>query len=489
MIIKSGKTLLLKGVIIPPSDKSISHRAVILCSLSNNISYIKNILLSEDIKATLSWAKSIGVTLLKVKDNVVQIDSTKVDNTKLNNYSLYLANSGTSARLLMGVMAGFYGTALFTGDFSLQKRPMLRIIKPLTLMGANIFSNINLHNKANNKQEINLQNFNTISNNPNYINGSELINNNQYKDAYLPIFVKGGNLKGISYKVPVASAQIKSAILLAGLFTNNKVVVKEAAPTRDHTENMLIASGIKLNIRSDKSNAKTITMQSGKKILQTTDWEIPADFSSAAFIIQAALTVSDSFITIKNVNLNPLRTGLLKVLEQMGARINVIHTGVMCGEPIGNIEVNYTKNLKAITVSKELVPLMIDEFPALACLLSLVNGKSTFLGVEELRYKESDRIFSIESNLNKLGIKTESTKDSLTIYGNSSIDIKEDIYLYANLDHRIAMAFLILGFAKSGYTIVKDADTINSSFPNFVSIMQNLGANITVSNNINYEKK
>lgn len=482
MIIKSGKTLLLKGELIPPSDKSISHRAVILSSLNNNISYIKNLLFSDDIRATLRWAKNVGVSFCKISHNIIEVNSTKVDYSSSNNHSLYLANSGTSARLLMGVMAGFYSTCFFNGDSSLEKRPMLRIIKPLTLMGATIFAHKQLYKQTGNiHKDITLKDSNTIINNQNYANGLDLINCKDYKDAYLPIFIKGGNLKGISYKVPIASAQIKSAILLAGLFTNDEVIVQESAPTRDHTENMLIASGINLRITRNKFNVKTIAMPKGIKKLQPNNWEIPSDFSSSAFIIQAALSVPNSFISIKNVNLNPLRTGLLTVLQQMGANINVIYTGMLCGEQIGNIEVRYTKNLKPVTVGKSLVPLMIDEFPVLACLLSLVNGESTFLEIEELRYKESDRILSIETNLHKLGIKTKSTKSSLTIFGDFSVDTKREICLDANLDHRIAMAFLILGFAKNGYTVIKDADTINSSFPNFVNIMQNLGANIAIS--------
>jgi len=485
MIIKSNKSKPLQGEISPPADKSISHRAVILSSLSNGISYIENLLLSEDIETTISWAKQLGVTFAK-HNNKLEVCSNIINNNKLivnKTFKFYMGNSGTSSRLLMGVMAGLGYKSLFYGDASLQKRPMLRVIAPLMQMGAKIFARDTLDTNCSleliNKSFVDND---TSANQDDVCNNLSLISKDTTK-AYLPVVLQKGNLRGINYNMNVDSAQVKSAILLAGLFTKDEVVVKENVATRDHTENMLLAAGVNLNIKASAYNgAKVITLHKGSKTLKPCNWQVPGDFSSAAFIIVAGLLVPESKLLIKGVNLNPLRTGLLHVLQQMGANLKISYKNKVCGELFGDIEVNYTKDLRPASVNKELVPLMIDEFPILFCLSSLIKGESKFLGIRELRHKESDRILAVESNLNKLGVITKSTEDSLIVQGNPNFVNKEVVSINSNLDHRIAMSFLVLGLVVNSGIIVKDANTINTSFPTFVSTMKQLGANINIIN-------
>ncbi|MGV3278733.1 3-phosphoshikimate 1-carboxyvinyltransferase [Rickettsiales bacterium LUAb2] len=425
----------LKGEITPPSDKSISHRSIIFSSLATGVSYINNLLSSKDVEVTIQYFKQLGVIFTQLENNNYRVEANGLQILNNKKYKFDLGNSGTSARLLMGVTAALEGEFEFTGDKSLSKRPMYRVIEPLTLMGANIVANNN----------------------------------------YLPIKIIGKQLHGISYTMNVASAQVKSSILLAGLFTNDKVEIVETSFTRDHTENMLIQAGVDLKVNI-QDNKKIITLSSGKKSLKTNTWNIPSDFSSAAFIIVAALLVKDSEVKLNSVNLNPLRSGLLKVLLAMGANIKVVNNSFICGEPVGDIIVKYSRLQKAV-VKKESVPSMIDEFPILSVLAAFAEGESIFYGVEELRYKESDRIQEIEDNFAKLGIKTKSTKDTLHIWGNKEIKAG-GITINSKLDHRIAMSFAIMGLACNQPITIKDANTINTSFANFVNIIKEIGGNI-----------
>lgn len=487
----------LVGTVKPAADKSISHRAVIIASLTKGTSYIYNLLSSEDITATINWAKSLGVKFIalsedeSVKSHITKASegTSKPSNIKVisdidindvsnytQDYTFFMGNSGTSSRLLLGVMAGFNCNSYFYGDASLHKRPMLRVITPLLHLGVHLQASFQVVNPKFTDCPLDFS--------------QSLKTSVTDIPQYLPIKVNKGNLTGGHYKIPVASAQVKSAILLASLFTDKKVVIHEPILTRDHTENMLTAAGVSIKRESLLSGGQLITVPSGRKKLQPQSWQIPNDISAASFIIVAALLVPDSKITLVNVNLNPLRSGLLIALKQMGANITIINKCIINNEPAGDITVEYTKNLKAVHIIASLAPLMIDEFPILACLAATLEGTSIFNGISELQYKESNRILAITNNLKLFGVKAINTEDSLIIVGNySAIKARDKIIVNPGLDHRIAMSFLILGLIKEQGVTINNTDTIATSFPNFIELMVSLGANIITTKDSKYGKQ
>lgn len=511
----------LRGSVNPPPDKSISHRAVIIASLSGpagqghgheGLSTIENLLPSEDVEATLNWARAIGaqVNIHKPAWSVSNCNRTPAASGGCNltikgigalphtevlpgcqpkgrltvsaeagsllvpdkTYCHYLGNSGTSARLLLGASAGLGGRHIFWGDSSLNKRPMLRVAQPLQAMGVQLEASPNILTPEQ------VKSFGEQL--PKRVQPA-IISAHLQAEAYLPLsIVSCGPTQAIEYQLPMPSAQVKSAILLAGLYSSGVTSVIEREPTRDHTENMLRAAGVEVNTFEkcfNNSLVKVISLPQGPKYLRPQAWSIPGDFSSAAFLMVAALLVPGSDITLQNVNLNPLRTGLLQVLLKMGANIEVTFLPTCCSEPCGNLRVQFTPNLQPALVNSDIVATLIDELPILFCLASTISGVSKFYGIKELRFKESDRIATVARNLENLGVATQATADSLTIEGDS-FKLDSSLEVDACLDHRIALSFSVLSLKLAKPIVVRGARTIKTSYPNFIEHITHLGANI-----------
>lgn len=425
------------SVITIPSDKSISHRSIIFASLAKGRSTIENLLVSEDISRTINFFKALGVVFTQEVSNRFVIESAGYNNftnVKLTGDKFYMGNSGTSCRLLMGVAAGINTNSnfIFTGDSSLSKRPMLRVITPLVAMGANI-------------------------------------SHNQGK---LPIEIQGNTIKKtVEHKQEVASAQVKSAILLAALVSGVRTSYEETIPTRNHTENMLKMLNIDISVTDNK-----IVVNNHKQDIPAFNYNVPRDFSSAAFIIVLSLIGHNCQVTITKVLLNPLRTGLLIVLQRMGAKILIKNERVYNSELIGDIIV-VSSQLRGVEVEKELASNLIDEYPILACACACAEGQSVFYGVEELKYKESNRAQTICDNLNILGINSCLVNNNIIINGNKNSVLPGKV-IKSNGDHRIAMAFAILGTVIKGQTKILDTACIKTSFPNFLQLLQQLNVNI-----------
>jgi 3-phosphoshikimate 1-carboxyvinyltransferase len=422
----------LKGELTPPPDKSISHRAVIISSLSDGKSIITNFLRAEDPLRTLTAFRQMGIEIeehrpqtsdLRQKTDLI-IYGKGLNGLKKPKDTIDCGNSGTTMRLLCGVLAAQPFSSSLKGDASLMRRPMQRIITPLTEMGAVISS----------------------------------------KKGCPPLSITGGKLKPINYKSPVASAQVKSAVLLAGLYCDGITSVSEPEKSRDHTERMLKAAGVNIEIKNLKVS---VTGKAKLKPLKTT---IPGDFSSAAFFIVAGAIVPKSEILIKNAGINPTRTGLLEILEMMGADIALENKRDESGEPVCDIFVRQSP-LKAVTVSGKMVTRAIDEFPILCVAASVAKGTTKITGAKELRVKESDRISSMTKELRKMGVKIEEFEDGVMIEGSEKLK-SATVQSYG--DHRVAMALIVAGLLADGETIVQDTECVNTSFPGFKEMLDGL---------------
>jgi 3-phosphoshikimate 1-carboxyvinyltransferase len=436
-IIFSKISKIISGEISGFPDKSISHRAIIFSSFGCGVSKIQGLLNSEDVINTMECFKSLGVSITKNLDDYI-VNSKGFYAFAKSEDSFYMGNSGTSARLISGVLSGIHGkTSKITGDASLSKRPMARVINPLLQMGADIKST----------------------------------------DNKVPLEISGVNLKGINYTMEVPSAQVKSAILLAGLFAHGETMVIETDFTRDHTENMLKNLGVNIDV-SLENKKKIIALNNNQKEIKSANYVIPNDFSSASFFIALALITPKSEVIIRNVNLNPLRTGFLSVVKEMGADIEVLNYNDKQGESAGDIVVK-SSNLKGIKVDPKLVPSMIDEFPILSIVACFASGKTELSGVGELRHKESDRISAMVHNLNKLGVSLEEKEDSLIINGKDA-DIQGGVVIESFLDHRIAMSFLILGSMCKEPLEIHGCESIATSFPNFFDVAKSIGLNLEI---------
>ncbi len=435
----SNKSSNLSGTIIVPGDKSISHRALIIGSLVTGKVKIKNLLESEDVIATLNALKTLGIKIKKNK-NIWEVFGNGIGNLCGSDFRLDMGNSGTGSRLLMGLIAGSDVEATIGGDESLSKRPMNRIIKPLMKTGA-------------------------VFDDPS--------NNN------LPIKIRGSKIPlPLEYNSPVASAQIKSSILLAGLSSTGNTTVIEPTLSRDHSERMLKYLGAKISTTKLPDSSWKINLE-GLPLLKPLDIEIPSDPSSAAFPIVASIITPNSQIKILNVCVNDLRIGLYKSLIEMGANISFSNRREINGEPIADISAKYSI-LKGIKIPKSRVASMIDEFPILSVAAIRAIGETTMEGIEELRFKETDRIHAMSEGLRSVGIETKVKKDSMVINGKGpDYSINGNVTIKSRLDHRIAMSFLCLGFITENPVNVLDTDTINSSFPSFLEIMNKIGANLT----------
>ena len=409
------------GTISVPGDKSISHRAAIFASLASGQSVIENFLLSEDCLCTLKALEVLGVKVRRNGAKLV-VEGTAGEFNKPD-IQLDLGNSGTGMRLMAGLLAGQGFTAEITGDASLSSRPMRRIKEPLELMGAKV----------------------------------ELLGHG----GCAPIRVTGGSLKGIDYKMPVASAQVKSCILIAGLFAEGLTIVTEPGKTRDHTERMLRAVGA--DLRVDGLVIK-LNRSAGKKLsLKSRNWNIPGDFSSAAFWITAAACRKGSELAVENVGLNPRRTGFLDVLKRMGANVQIAECGKEW-EPVGTIRVNGGR-LTGTEVGGDEIPNLIDEIPLVAVAGVLAQGKTIIRNAEELRVKESDRISSICAGLRAFGVNVEEKKDGMIISGGSAIMGGGEVDSIG--DHRIAMAMSVLALFGTGPVTIGNTACVATSYPGF----------------------
>ncbi len=407
----------LKGRITIPSDKSISHRAVIFSSLANGKSVIKNFSKGHDPLSTLEVCKNLGINYEFI-NNELHITSQGRLQTPKN--PLYCGNSGTTMRLMAGVLAGQKFNSTLTGDQSLSKRPMKRIIEPLSLMGASIASN----------------------------------------DNRAPLKISGAKLHGIDYTSRLASAQVKSAILLAGLFADGKTVFTEPYLSRNHTELMLSYMGA--DIRTNG-----LTVEISKSELKPQTIEISGDISSAAYFIAAGLIVPDSEIILQNIGLNPTRTGILDVLKSMGADIEILDKRTVSNEITGDLRV-CTSDLKSCEISGDLIPRLIDEIPVIAVLATQAEGTTVIKNAEDLRNKESDRIRAVVTELKKLCADIEETQDGMIINGKTPLKGGAEVNTYN--DHRLAMSLYTAGLISEKEILIKDFDWINISFPEFESI-------------------
>ena len=429
MHLKLSKSKNLKGQVTIPGDKSISHRSIILSSLAEGTSEISGFLKGEDCLATLNSFKKMGVKI-EEQDEKISVHGVGLHGLKKPTENLYLGNSGTSMRLLAGLLSGQKFSTILTGDSSLSSRPMKRILEPLKEMGASITASANT----------------------------------------APLYIKPSNkLNGISYELPIASAQVKSCILLAGLYADSNTQVIESYLTRDHTEKMFKKFGIEID-ESYKDSKKIIKISPPRKLNPST-LNIPGDFSSASFFIVAGLIIPNSEITLKNVGINSSRTALIKVLIQMGANIKIKNIKDDY-EKTADIEIK-TSNLKAIVLDEELIPNLIDELPILFIAASFARGKTIIRGVEELRTKESDRLEAMSNSLRVLGVESKSYSDGIDITGKSSL--KSSVIIDSFGDHRIAMASSIACSMLEGENIIKNVENIQTSFPNFIETCGSLG--------------
>lgn len=442
--LRSSGTGGIKGDVIIPGDKSISHRALMLSSQVLGTTHVSGLLEGDDVLNTARALQNMGVPIQHKSKNRWEISGVGIGGLHESRNILDLGNSGTSTRLLMGLVTPYPFTTFFTGDDSLRSRPMARVITPLTQMGARIAA------REGNK---------------------------------LPLALTGSaNAVPIRYHLPVASAQVKSAILLAGLNTPGTTTVIEPAPTRDHTENMLKFLGFNVEIEKMDEGALSISLTGYQKIKpQHREITVPGDPSSAAFLAVAALICPDSSLLIRNVCINRLRTGLFTTLKEMGARIEMRNERIVAGEPVADLAVT-SSALRGVVVPAQRAPSMIDEYPILAVAAAFASGRTIMHGLAELRVKESDRLAAIVESLAACGVQAHTEDDSLHITGckgNSASPIpRGGVTVNTRYDHRIAMSFLVFGMASQQPVTVDDASSIQTSFPEFSTIMNTLGADI-----------
>jgi 3-phosphoshikimate 1-carboxyvinyltransferase len=421
----------LTGRLRVPGDKSISHRSIMLGSLAEGTTRVSGFLEGEDALATLKAFQAMGVQIDGPKDGKVTIQGVGMRGLKQPTSELYMGNSGTSMRLIAGILAGQGFEVTLKGDASLSKRPMKRVKDPLTLMGAEIETG---------------------------------------EGGRPPLTLKKNvSLKGIHYTLPMASAQVKSCVLLAGLFAQGETQVTEPAPTRDHTERMLRGFGYSVD-----TQGPVVTLQGGGK-LTACDIDVPADISSAAFFMVGASITPGSDLTLEHVGINPTRIGVINILKAMGGDITLENEREVGGEPVADIRVKYAK-LKGIHFPEDQVPLAIDEFPVLFVAAACAQGQSVLTGAEELRVKESDRIAVMADALASMGIVSQPTADGIIIQGGQLTGTLKPIQ--SHHDHRIAMASAIAGLVAKGPVVIEDCINVNTSFPDFVGLSRGIGMDI-----------
>jgi 3-phosphoshikimate 1-carboxyvinyltransferase len=424
----------LKGRIRVPGDKSISHRAIMLSALAVGESRITGLLEGEDVLATAAAMRAMGAKVERIGEGEWVVNGVGVGALLQPEAPLDMGNSGTSTRLLMGLVASHPITATFTGDASLSKRPMGRVIEPLSQMGAGFEAS---------------------------------------EGGRLPLTMRGAcPAVPITYRLPVASAQVKSAVLLAGLNTPGITTVIEPVPTRDHSERMLAGFGAELSVEISTDGTRTIRLV-GETDLKPQEIEVPGDPSSAAFFIVAALVVPGSELVIENVGLNPTRAGLLEVLRAMGGQIEELNRRDVGGEPVADLLVRHSA-LKGIEVDPVLAPSMIDEFPVLFVAAALAEGRTVTSGLDELRVKESDRLSVMAAALTQVGARVQESEDGLVIDGTGGEPLEGGGPIATHLDHRIAMSMAVAGLASYHGIEVDDTRPIATSFPDFGTLLDGL---------------
>ncbi len=439
--LRIGHSPALRGVCSVPGDKSISHRALLLGALCRGPVDIRGLGLGGDNASTAAALRALGVPV-HVSGSSALVEGCGFSGLREAKVALDCGNSGTTMRLFCGLLAGRPFETTLTGDPSLSRRPMGRVAKPLRLMGARVDGQID---------------------------------SERPERLLPPLVIAGGNLRGIDYVLPVASAQLKSALVLAGLQATGKTCIEEPGLSRDHTERMLRFLGAPL--AADPTSRRVVVDPSGwNGELSSSAMEVPGDLSSAAFLLVAAAVVPGSDVTVEQVGLNPTRTGVLDALRTMGANIEVMQSSEAMGEPVGRVRVRWAGPLRATRIAGDLALRSIDEIPALAVACALAEGRSEFADVGELRVKESDRIVSITRELARAGIETEQTSTGFCVTGTGGLAPKGGRVL-PDRDHRIAMAGAVLGLLSDEETTVP-SDDIATSFPTFAEILQALGANL-----------
>ncbi len=426
----------LKGKVRVPGDKSISHRSIMLGALAVGETRIEGLLEGEDVHATAAAMRAMGADIQRDETGIWSVHGVGVGGLLQPAGALDMGNSGTSTRLLMGLVSSHGITATFTGDASLSKRPMQRVMEPLGLMGADFTAS---------------------------------------PGNRLPLMVRGMcPAVPIQYRLPVASAQVKSAILLAGLNTPGITRVIEPVPTRDHSERMLKGFGAELEVETETAGVRTISIR-GEAELIPQSITVPGDPSSAAFPVVASLIVPGSQTEIANVGLNETRAGLFKVLQAMGGKIEFVNQREVGGEPVADLRVEHSA-LTAIETDPALVPSMVDEFPILFIAAACAQGRSVFRGLEELRVKESDRIAVMAKGLRAIGVQVEELEDGLAVEGTGGDPLPGGGTIETCLDHRIAMSFAIAGLVSELPVTIDDMDPVATSFPGFIAMFRQLGA-------------
>lgn len=416
----------LRGNIFVPGDKSISHRSLILGSIAQGETRIYKFLNSLDCLKTLECMQALGVKIELDENNSVKIKGKGLYGLQEAKGILDVGNSGTTIRLLTGLLGGQSFYSVLSGDDSIRRRPMKRVIEPLRLMGADIWGR---------------------------------------KDGqFAPLSIRGNKLNPLHYTLPVASAQVKTALLLAGLYAIGETVVKEPLPTRDHTERMLEIMQADIKIFPPE-----IKVMGGKE-LKGADIFIPGDISSAAYFIAAASILRDSQIIIKQVGINPTRTGIIEILKKMGAKINILNYRIKSNEPRADLMIEYSK-LKGVEIKKKNVPFLIDELPLIAVMATQAQGKTVVSGAKELRVKETDRIKAIVSELKKMGADIEEREDGFAVNGPTRL---QGAVCESYNDHRIAMSLAVAALLAEGKTVIKNSECIDISFPEFEKTLQKL---------------
>jgi 3-phosphoshikimate 1-carboxyvinyltransferase len=423
----------LIGEIRVPGDKSISHRSIMLGSLADGVTTVDGFLEGDDSLCTLQAFRDMGVKIERPSAGRVVIHGVGINGLKPPAKALYLGNSGTSMRLLAGLLAGQNFSTVLTGDSSLSKRPMKRVAEPLKLMGANL----------------------TLQ-----------------PGGLCPIHIEPAKLKAIHYQMPMASAQVKSCLMLASLYADGETCLQEPAPCRDHTERMLQGFGYKVGVKGNEIRVR------GGGSLRAVDIDVPADISSAAFFLVGASICPGAELTLRHVGINPTRIGVINILKAMGADIHTLREYVAGGEPVADLRVRYAP-LRGIAIPEDQVPLAIDEFPALFIAAACADGTTTLTGAEELRVKESDRIQTMADGLAVLGVKHEVKADGIVIQGVGQGGKLGAGTIHSHGDHRIAMSFTMASLRAGGGITILDCNNVATSFPGFAELVQRCGVPLT----------
>ena len=419
------KVTSLKGEVTIPGDKSISHRAVMFGSLAEGTTEVTNFLQGADCLSTISCFRKLGIQIENTADRIL-IHGKGLHGLSESSETLDTGNSGTTTRLISGILAGQSFTTFLNGDASIQTRPMKRIMTPLSMMGADITS----------------------------LNGNNCA----------PLRICGGHLHGITYQSPVASAQVKSCVLLAGLYADAPTSVTEPVLSRNHTELMLTGFGAKVTSSGTTATIEPEPDLKGMKI------EVPGDISSAAYFIAAGLIIPNSEILVKNVGINPTRNGILRVAIEMGGGITILNEKISGGEPTCDLLVR-SSSLKGVTVGGEIIPTLIDEIPMIAVMACFAEGTTIIKDAQELKVKESNRIDTVVTNLKAMGAHIEATDDGMIIEGGYPL---HGAVIDSHLDHRIAMSFAVGALGADGETTIEGADCVKISYPEFYETLESL---------------